>query len=295
MNEVYALEPSIDIDLRGLRFLFDKFGFSEGRFLAELPSTWKKKFVEKFDGLDRTRAESLLSRRVFLPIDFFYDPSLGWRENARRAYTEARPTIASAIVIDGGESGFIGANSLLDDPEIVLPDSRGAHIERNVPSYLNAINPLVRTSSEIFLVDRFFTCWNGSQEKRRQTNFLVGLLKLAFKHRLCERIEIINGRDQCLVNRDEDDWVEFLKKTYKESGVTDIEFEYSFIEEKLASVTNEPQSGSGLVHPRYIFSRFAGIQFDWGFDVDSRGGTKNHVHWMSDSELKPLIDQFCAA
>ena len=293
MNEIYALEPSVELDCRGLRFLLDKFGFAEGRFLAELPSNWKRELLGRFDGLERVRATELLSRKVFVPIDFRYNHSIPWRSNAERALMESRPRLSAAIVSGSNQPGFLSADSLLDDPAAALPDSRGAHIERTAESYLRAIEPLLKTSSEIFLVDRFFTCWNGSYEKHRQTKFLVGLLKLASKHRVCERVELINGRAQCLVGRDESSWQDFLTDVRLKSAVTSLSLVYSFVEDWLREGNPSEETSGDSFHPRYIFSKFAGLQFDWGFDVDNRSGQKNHVHWLSQAELEPLVRQFC--
>ena len=44
----------------------------------------------------------------------------------------------------------------------------------------------------------------------------------------------------------------------------------------------------------YLLGNYTGLQFDHGFDIDTRpnGRSKNHVHWMSESELAPLLDRF---
>jgi hypothetical protein len=40
-------------------------------------------------------------------------------------------------------------------------------------------------------------------------------------------------------------------------------------------------------HGRYLFSRHGGLQFDHGFDEDTR--KTNHVHWLALPELEPLL------
>src|SRR5438034_4649490 len=66
MNEDFAIEPTVFRDSRDLKYALEKFGFSQGRFLAAYPKrTWRKLVFEKisqFSDLERKRAEYLLGK-----------------------------------------------------------------------------------------------------------------------------------------------------------------------------------------------------------------------------------------
>lgn len=288
MNEVYALDPNACFGIRDLKIIINQCGFSEGRFLARLPKQWASEVLGKFSGVDRSRALVLLQKASLLDCRCRYDPTRPWLHNAIGARSESDPRIEN-IITDSDAEGAIELTRLLEDPEFRLKDSRGAHISRTVSSYLNACDPLFRASGEIFLVDKFFTCWHGEQERinGRQLKVLSAFLSRAERYGVCQRLVVINSREICLKGRTEESWAEQLESVLKEAGGRAVELEYAFMEE----IRNDADAAM-TGHARYIFSRLGGLQFDHGFDLDGASSQKNHVHWLSPQELGPLFAEY---
>jgi len=75
-----------------------------------------------------------------------------------------------------------------------------------------------------------------------------------------------------------------FERIANDAGARSVELSYEVLEDR----------DEGDQHARYLLGNYTGLQFDHGFAIDFRrdGKSKNHVHWMSESELAPLLDRF---
>ena len=106
------------------------------------------------------------------------------------------------------------------------------------------------------------------------------LISLASSTDRCERMVLHLNEEKFFTDTLESRLQEDLLQARRESGRSDLDITYTF----------EDRRGT---HGRYIFSIKGGLQFDHGFDTDGRDPSKrNHVHWLSHSELKPLWDRY---
>ena len=139
------------------------------------------------------------------------------------------------------------------------------------------------------LVDPFFGLWrkkrNGDlipDSPRRQV--LAALLKRAAD---CGRVACFKVMLSEVALPDDAEGASFEKEFWKiavGAGARHFDLSYEVLEDR----------DEGDQHARYLLGNYHGLQFDHGFAIDSRriGQSKNHLHWMSESELAPLLDRF---
>jgi len=277
MNEIYAIDPSAPQDLKDIKAMLDQFGLANGRFIANLPDEWielLKQNVQHFKGLDQSRFFRLLElhKDALLSIDINFKRAKSWNENAIAA-KDARIGISKVLGADPNSFGFETLQKFLWVDELV-GDSRGAHIPMTIESYTRAISPLLELSTEVHLVDPFFNLRRLNGELHRGKEALLrGFLMEAEKSKRCEVFKIhfkLQGEES----------INFQKSK--------IEADLTYICEQvnLKKVAIQYTLNEEIGHGRYIFSIKGGLQFDHGFEPLK--DKKNHVHWLSKSELEPI-------
>jgi hypothetical protein len=182
----------------------------------------------------------------------------------------------------GGSYDFKVARAalLLSTREDDLPDARGGHIIADIKSYEATINPLFLVSTEIHIQDMYFYFWVNNKKLFRQYEVLRMLISLASSTDRCERMVLHLNEEKFFTDSLESRLQEDLLQARRESGRSDLDITYTFEDRR-------------STHGRYIFSIKGGLQFDHGFDTDVRDPSKrNHVHWLSHSELNPLWDRY---
>ena len=90
----YAVEPELLNTWERFRYFFEKFGVSQGRFIARYPRTWKRMVYQSLAGcsdMDRKRIEVRLEQinDRLLRRQGLYDASRGWLENAETEHASA--------------------------------------------------------------------------------------------------------------------------------------------------------------------------------------------------------------
>lgn len=177
----YAVEPAaIAESWQTFRYLIEKFGFEQGRLIAQFPKAWKKMVYEAAghlpDGENKKRIEvglQQLSDGVFLRSGRPYRPERDWIGNAVAEHQRQpfRAVIAADNRPDG--DGILHCSDVAHDHPLmaVAPDAR---IERTAAELAKAVEPLLRWSKDIVLVDRYF-----DPSARRFRSVLRELLRLA--------------------------------------------------------------------------------------------------------------------
>ena len=174
MNERFAVEPSSFESANDIRYLFEKFGFEHGRFIAKYPSKWLKTLwgeIYKLPELEQAKAKRIIERHsghALLSCDAQWDSTLDWCDNA---LAQAASGKFNKIVIGTRPPDTL---FLKEVDEEILGDSRGERVAQTAEEFVRIAGPLLDTSPEIFLVDPYFRMGRPSRAK-----VLVALIKRA--------------------------------------------------------------------------------------------------------------------
>ena len=284
MNNRYGVDPATPMSRRDLADLVRLFDPAEGRFIIGFPDEWVsrlRKHVEGWSDLDRKSAEEALRilRRMLMPSGLRYDDRKKWAENA--SLLKSRESIRGLIGPSGSPATVDALPDLMERIP-PLPSDREALIERSVESYLAAIDPILRTSPKVLMIDRYFGLHDHRGGIGLRYKVLDSFLSAADRcnvrafHLVVEPAKAYaawdpSGEDYCAV-------LDALRSNFRR-----VEIVFS------------PRSDCG--HARYFLGNYSGLQFDYGFDVDrSRRSSvkqdKNHVHWLTDGVLRQLHDEY---
>jgi len=281
MNDIYAIDPNAPSDLKDLKLLSELFGFSHGRFVAEYPSDWVyflQNHIKAMGSLDQSRASILLNKflKNTLPIEGQYLRSKDWLTNALEFQNKEHKF--KNIITSENVKNIPSLSSFLYEEEI--PDSRGEHIKPNLNIYRFTISPLFLVSTEIHIQDMYFILEENEKKLHRQWDVLRMLLELAKLSKRCKTLVFHLNQEKFPTTNLEQRLEDSLEQVIDESTNNEISVSYSLEDKK-------------VTHGRYIFSIKGGLQFDHGFDTDLRTQDKrNHVHWLSQNELSPLLDRY---
>lgn len=291
MNDIYGIDPDAPSSKRDLAELLRLFRSGEERFIAAYPNNWpsaigaSSRWSDSQKHLATVFAEQI--KRVLIPVRPRGVLGATWAENARHLQSCG---VGSLLGVDGCAAPIVPLQDALEDLNLnAFPDARGGHVSRQVNDYIRTAEPLFRLSTKVALVDPFFGLWrktkNGDvipDHPRRQV--LTALLKCAAHFGRVACFKVILSK---VALPDDHEGASFEKEFLKiaiGAGARDVDLSYAVLEE----IYEVDQ------HARYLLGNHHGLQFDHGFATDSRGigKSKNHVHWMSESELAPLLDRF---
>jgi hypothetical protein len=275
MNEIYGIDPLSPRDLKDLKALFTSFGLAHGRFISRYPSDWDRVLFSAFSEiseLDRARLSRLiqLHQTAFLTSSAPFNRSKTWSKNVAEQRLRMK-AFDRILARSPNEENFETLEDYLWGEDVDPGTSRGAFIDMTPESYANTCAPLFECSSEVHVSDKFFQLRNQSGVmNRKRWSVLRALVGKASKSTKCRQ---------------------FVLHCELPSAVSVKEFEMK-MEDDLDEIANEFSFDfyydlrDLMHHGRYIFSIHGGLQFDHGFEITH--GQKNHVHWLSSSELNHL-------
>ena len=179
MHQEYAVEPAaIGSSWETFRYLIEKFGFQEGRLISRFPAKWERWVIEAVKAADvgdigRSRIIEKLQKKkrtAIIKSGREYDPGLGsWIANARASHS-GNPFHAIIARDDHDEDEIVDLQGLEDEhPLMIAPISRD--VPRTRRDLTNACLPLLRSASEVDIVDPFFDL-----QDRKYTDLLSLLL-----------------------------------------------------------------------------------------------------------------------
>lgn len=288
MNDLYGIDPAAPASVRDVADILKLFRSGEGRFIAACPSNWASVVAKSNRWTDAQKhvvmayAEQI--RRVVLPLRSSVSASV-WSENVPRLRAEG---VEYFLGVDGCTTPINPLSAALEDPN-AFADARGDHIPRQVSDYVRAVDPLLMLSTKIVLVDPFFGLWRRNRYKdvvpdtlRRKV--LAALLARAAQLRRVACFKIFLSEDALPDDHMGKDFYREFQRIANAADAGRIELLFEVLENR----------DEGDQHARYLLGNYAGLQFDHGFAIDSTSDVKakNHVHWMSESELSPLLDRF---
>lgn len=289
MNDVYGIDPDAPSSARDLVDLLVRFQPGQGRFIAASPSNWSSAVgsSDRWSDSQKQRAVFFAEKikRVLLPVHPRETPGASWSQNALNLKSCG---VKSLLGVDGCAAPIVSLHDALEDLH-AFADARGAHIQRQIPAYLRAAEPLFKLSTKVVLVDPFFGLWRKTRNgdvipdyRRRQV--LAALLKCAANFGRVVCFKVMMSEVALPSDPDGISFESAFSKIAVEAGAGDLDLSYQVLEDL----------DEGDQHARYLLGNHNGLQFDHGFDIDSQRTekSKHHVHWMSESELVPLLDRF---
>lgn len=253
MNDDYAIEPSAFSNAMELRFVLNKFGFSEGRFLAQYPKNWVKRLDDSLASLqdvERSRVALIIekSRKAgsLGTRGWAFDGGRSWVDNV----ASVRHALAAVAVAEKNRHGFPLLRDVLDDSEFFRP-GRSERIEARPEEYVRVAKPLLSASHQVVLVDPYF---DPIREGYIRT--VLGFTRA--------------GGEMC------NDFVAVCNH----EKVRPIGRFQSLLEEHVAPHLRDRQQftvrvvenfGKASMHGRYLLTDKGGIRFDSGFDEKHDG------------------------
>lgn len=285
MNDLYGIDPDAPANARDLADLLRLFRSGEGRFIAACPDNWPAVIAKSDRWTDSQRhrviAFSEQIKRVIFPLNACEAPAPTWSQNVMHMRSSG---VKSLLGVDGCTAPIVPLHAALESPD-AFSDARGDHIPRQIAEYVRAVQPLFKLSTKVVLVDPFFGLWRKTGLRdvvadHDRRNVLAALLKCAAQFGRVACFNIFLSKDALPDDPDGKRFMKDFERIAKDAGAGHIELSHRAL--------------TGNQHARYLLGNYTGLQFDHGFDIDTRpnGRSKNHVHWMSESELAPLLDRF---
>jgi hypothetical protein len=279
MNEIYAIDPRAPEDFKDVKFMLEKFGMKEGRFIGKYPSDWIEMIIENsanVTDLDRSRLVRILDlhKNEMIDIEADFIRSRDWLDNASKQKINSNK-FSKVLATDPNPFNLESLRSFLWDEKSSGNASRGAHIPMQVGTYIAAVRPLFMLCAEVHLADPFFQLRrDGINIDRGRTFLLKEFLRTADDSKKCESFIIHFAREKFMKESEQERLVEKdLNHIISDMGIKSVQIGFDL--------------KNNMPHGRYIFSAKGGLQFDHGFEP--KMGKTNHVHWLSQKELEPLF------
>lgn len=286
MNDLYGIDPKSPSNLSELSALVRLFSPSEGRFIADFPIGWNEELRNHMrsisDGLTIATVEAWirLGGHSLLPTYKNYKPNLSWLENSSMIKDEVVKLIGPSSETS---KVIFHIDKVLNDPN-AFRDSRGGLIPRTAAAYSQVARPILLRSRKVVLVDpyftfRFFPNHSSRWQFDRRRNVVKEMLKVAQLGKFVECFEIFYVPENNVYGS------EHLQDDLK---VLVNELEFANIQIACKPVKKE---SSTKQHARYLLGLRSGLHFDHGFDT-ADDDSKNHVEWMGNAVLEPLLTKF---
>ena len=262
MNEEFAIEPTAFRNFDDVRYVLGKFGFHEGRFISALPGKWVKEVyahLEKFpDGPAKQKAKEIIriakvERGGIVSCGVAFNPAMSWLKNVAACGKEFNGILVSEeTTIDKQESG---CRSIAEIEDSFFGSCREASIFPTVEEFGRVATNLLSISHEVFLIDPYFNFSKSSNIRVLQKFIDIGVARKCktFVIYTDAKVNKPNGIDS------------ILRTNFNETGA-------------LVKVYHVQKSSSEKdFHPRFLLSKFGGIRFDKGFEIEGVKGVKRDI------------------
>lgn len=246
MNERIAVEPCVFACAMDIKYLFEKCGFHNGRFIAQYPLGWLndlRKEIEKLPEVEQLRAKRVLENlkdTSTLPCNAPYDKAKQWVDNAL-----AQAPLGQFKSVIGDHPPRTLTLDEVDDE--VLGDSRGERIRQTAAEYARIAAPLLSMSREIYLIDPYFRFGRPNRLK---------VLK-AFISSIGQRpvrIVIISRHD------------EISKDTPSFEALAGQHLRPLLKSGQMVRILSVDDDNENKMHARYLLSLKGAIKYDKGFE-----------------------------
>jgi len=283
MLHEYAIEPAALTRFETCRYILEKMGIPNGRYIADYPVGWfnsVRRACDEDDGclpLNRTKIMTLLrntSKCILRHSYRFYDDELNWLNNAECGHAENPFHAILARENPRDHRNVLCVDDITDEHQLIrVPRER--FVIRSAQELQNVALPFFKLAKDIVFVDGHF---NPQQQKYRNTTctFLQGIRDSGSQ---LKRLEYHTRGD-----RKGDSLSEFTD--FKNECLS----QFSSIlptNVHLRIFRWNERTGGTRFHARYLLTNIGGLRFDYGIDeaFDAGRGTTNQETEVS------LIDQ----
>jgi hypothetical protein len=277
MNEEFLVEPTGFSSALELKYLLEKFGFYQGRFIGQFPKSWRKDVFEHMGSLpdiEQARIRSLIERHKnsLVPSGQGFLPNLSWLENAHQQIEQNN--------FDGVIAASNNAWNYPTAESVELNYLRGGHDIRVLASsanYTKYTRRLLQLSHEIVLIDPYLKL-----DSLRCKQVLKNILVVAQQGK-CRSL-VIWARYEKAGMKTEQAYAQMLKNSYQSILLPNSKLTVKLV--------NDDDS-SEKIHARLMLSTLGGFRFDHGFsefdenryvDIAILGETvhEQHCRWYLD-------------
>jgi len=246
MNEEFLIEPSGFNSAIELKYLLEKFGFYQGRFIGKYPKGWVKEVYEKMNTLpdiEQARVRSLLekSRHYLVPSGQPYESSMTWIENAHLQIE--KENFMGVVAAESNHWGYPTHEEMDSD---TLPGGHDVRIKGNASSYTKIAYRLLQLSHEIILVDPYLNLNKLACEK-----VINSFLDTAQKGKCRSFVVWVREENSGMKGYEKMLERKYLPRLAKGSELT----------VKLVNDDNSVEK----IHARLMLSQLGGFRFDQGF------------------------------
>lgn len=263
MDQKFAVDPRAFRDAQEAVLLLQKFGFHEGRFLATLPKAWQRLFFEKLesfpDGIGKEKAKLLISRLK----------ELGGLINSGAAYNPDRPWLGNALDNLSELSGVVhGVHEQVNEPKCAsiemallnpdfFPDNRDRQFVGTEQGFLAVAARHLEAAAEICLVDPYFDL-----TKKKNAEVLRAFVKQGTQYKARSFVVFAHAEKVGISS------LQKAMETFMDS--------VSAANWSLRIVFVSDESAEAKFHARYLISKYGGLRFDYGFQIDASRHKKLH-------------------
>lgn len=232
-----------------LKYLLEKFGFYQGRFIGQLPKAWSKEVYQHMSTLpdvEQKRVRSVMENniRCLVPSGQSFQPSLTWLENAHMQIEQQN--FAGIIAANTNQWNYPTTEDVDQD---YLKGGHDIRILASSSNYTRITQRLLQLSHEIVLVDPYLKLDQSCCER-----VLGDFLNISQQGK-CRSIVIWARRDKVLFNMRQP-YIQMLKRKYQNKLK-----EGSQITVKLVNDDDSKEK----MHARLMLSTLGGFRFDHGF------------------------------
>ncbi|MBE0435783.1 MAG: hypothetical protein IBX56_08275 [Methylomicrobium sp.] len=249
MNEEFLVEPTGFSSALELKYLLEKFGFYQGRFVGQFPKSWRKDVFEHMGSLpdiEQARIRSLMEqhKNCLVPSGQGFLPNISWLENAHQQIEQNN--------FDGVIAASRNAWNYPTVDSVEMDYLRGGHDIRVLASsanYTNYTRRLLQLSHEIVLVDPYLQLYSD-----RCAQVLKNILAVAQQGK-CRSV-VIWARYEKACMKTKQAYAQMLKKCYQSMLLPASTLIVKLVKD---------EHSSEKIHARLMLSTLGGFRFDHGF------------------------------
>jgi hypothetical protein len=249
MNEEFLVEPTGFKSALELKYLLEKFGFYQGRFIGQFPKSWRKDVFEHMGMLsdvEQARIRSLMEQHksCAVPSGQGFLSNLSWLENAHLQIEQ------------NNFDGLIAASSnawnypTVDGVDMdYLRGGQDIRVLASSSNYTKYTRRLLQLSHEIVLVDPYLQLYSSRCEQ-----VLKNILTVAQQGK-CRSL-VIWARHEKASMKTKQAYEQMLKNSYQNMLLPGSSLTVKLV--------NDDDS-SEKMHARLMLSTLGGFRFDHGF------------------------------
>jgi hypothetical protein len=249
MNEEFLVEPAGFNNALELKYVLEKFGFFQGRFIGQFPKVWIKQIYENMDklpDLEQARVRILLEKNqdCLVPSGQPFDSTLPWLKNAHQQVEQQN--FEGIVAASANEWNYPTFDEVDHD---YLMGGHDIRLLASSNNYTKITKRLLQLSHEIVLVDPYLKLYRDGCEQ--VLNEFLGTAQLG----KC-RSFVIWARYEEASLKTKEAYFQMLNKKYKPKLMNGAQI--------IVKLVNDDDS-SQKMHARLMLSKLGGFRFDHGF------------------------------